>query len=562
MGYKHDEFSISSFITRGSLYIPDYQRDYSWTDAELSDFWDDLIQLKKDRETNLDSTKKHFFGMIVIHDDQVARKKFIIDGQQRITTSFIFLSALRRAFMNVDPDIVPPNVLKDLNSYTIWLSYLTDGRSSSRLILGKNDNDFFVQNIIAQLPSEPIKKGSKKSSNNRIRNAYNYFVEKIDERRDTARSSHSNWYEELDSLFHSFTEGFMVISLETSDLAEAYTIFETLNARGKELAASDLLKNYLLKTINETKSHETLDKWNVMSQKLDDDLPTYIRYYWNAHKSFIRKKDLYKAIVSEYTDSYHCRSFFDDLIKYCDLYVELSTGKCEDIITDKSLIKHISDLKLLGASTFHPIIIALFRASYLQSDIARVAHAILVYFVRNIKVYGKTANSTETFFSQIAYEIYRKKLEVAEIVDEIKEKTIDDQSFQNAMKELTTKDKNLIRYIFRELHVFASPSGQELNLDNDKVHIEHIMPQDASLWNVETIVHEKYLWRIGNLTLLSQTLNQSIKKKLFVDKVNEAYRISDIIPTRALCDYSRWGKDEIEARQNRIAADSVNIWKI
>ena len=129
------------------------------------------------------------------------------------------------------------------------------------------------------------------------------------------------------------------------------------------------------------------------------------------------------------------------------------------------------------------------------------------------------------------------------------------------MESLITKDKNFIRYIFRELHMYKSQSGQELNLDNDKVHIEHIMPQDCTLWAVDSDFHDDYLWRIGNLTLLSQKLNQSIKKKLFADKVDEAYKISDIIPTKELCSYSKWEKDDIETRQKQIADDSVNIWK-
>lgn len=73
-----------------TYYIPDYQREYTWESNELSDFWEDLIYTKDDPDE-----MSHFFGQIVVHNDEEEKKKYIIDGQQRTITSVIFLSALQ-----------------------------------------------------------------------------------------------------------------------------------------------------------------------------------------------------------------------------------------------------------------------------------------------------------------------------------------------------------------------------------------------------------------------------------------------------------------------------------
>src|SRR5690606_15909396 len=97
MGIKNFGFeTIETYLQKGIYYIPDYQREYSWVkDEQIDDFWSDLVNaIEEDRDT-------HFFGQVVIHDDKVENRKYIIDGQQRTTTSVIFLAVLRDLFEEI-----------------------------------------------------------------------------------------------------------------------------------------------------------------------------------------------------------------------------------------------------------------------------------------------------------------------------------------------------------------------------------------------------------------------------------------------------------------------------
>ena len=126
----------------GEIYhIPDYQREYSWEADELSDFWEDLLTTKNDPEK-----ANHFFGQIVVHNDQ--KQKYIIDGQQRTTTAVIFLRALQLFYKEIlketdNPDADERNA--DITSQFIG-RYNTKG-NKLHLILNALDADYFRDNI-------------------------------------------------------------------------------------------------------------------------------------------------------------------------------------------------------------------------------------------------------------------------------------------------------------------------------------------------------------------------------------------------------------------------------
>lgn len=80
--------NLKTFLSN-IYYIPMNQREYSWEQAQLEDFWEDFKSVINNQD------RKHFFGQIVIYDDNKKKKKYIIDGQQRTITSMIFLRALQ-----------------------------------------------------------------------------------------------------------------------------------------------------------------------------------------------------------------------------------------------------------------------------------------------------------------------------------------------------------------------------------------------------------------------------------------------------------------------------------
>lgn len=103
---KTELLNLNKIFTDRIFRIPDYQRGYAWRDKQLKDYWNDLVQLE--------SGKNHYLGVLTFEDVAEDRYKtwdddlwiieykcfaplYIVDGQQRLTTSIILIQAILEA---------------------------------------------------------------------------------------------------------------------------------------------------------------------------------------------------------------------------------------------------------------------------------------------------------------------------------------------------------------------------------------------------------------------------------------------------------------------------------
>ena len=552
MPLSNYSFDNMNKYLNNTYYIPNYQREYSWEKEELEDFWQDLqdtITINDDHE--------HFFGQIVIHNSSEDNKLYIIDGQQRTITSVIFLSALRKHFVDIyttDPSIKKADYNKD------DITSIHIGRQDTlHLFLGDLDKDYFRDNI--QLGT-PTGAKEKKKSHERIRKAYTFFYDELTKIADTY-SSYQEKFDALDEIYTTFINGFRVFYMEATKLEEAFVIFETLNARGKELETADLLKNFIF---GRSPDHidESQRKWETMISNLGSTDPTkYIRHFWNSQFEMAREKSLYRTISKTIKTPRQSRELLNDLESCSQLYHDLSNPSASVTIDDPQFLSSLKALELFKASSFYPIFLAmsLSETHFTKSDFAVVSSTVEKYVFRNATICKRTSNRTETFFSQIARKIYGEELITAQqICDAISDGMVTNDEFESAFSlwSAPKTNKEIVRYIFRKIHNHLDPDS-ELNTDNMVVHIEHIMPETIGEWEIDEETHDEYLWRLGNLALLKGTLNTAISNKLF-DEKKDRYEESQIKPNDELLEYSVWTPKEIEDRQNRLAKYALEIW--
>ena len=546
-------YDMNTYLV-STYHIPNYQREYSWEEEQLEDFWNDLTYSTKDEVVD------HFFGQIVIHkDEDNDNQKFIIDGQQRTITSMIFLSAIKAVFDAIyqnDKSIIEAHY----RSVDIESRYI-GRKDEEHLLLGELDREYFIENIQLGTPSKDDNK-KVRPSQERIDKAYFYFKDCLSNDLDSIIDDR-NKYDRAKLLYDTFIEKFKVLYMEATDLSEAFIIFETLNARGKELETSDLLKNFLLS--HSSDATVALKKWNGMIEKLDGtDSTKYIRCFWNSCNTLTREKQLYKNISNllKSRNSSASDDFLKELCNFAPYYCDLSNPMNCEKYTNKDLITRLKALKSMNAATFYPVILAMERSNRFKEDaVAEVLEIIELFVFRNFSICKKTANSAETFFAEIAKKIYDNDLKDATaICDMIKQEIVSDDEFKTSFIEWKSNNKELIRYILRKIHLYLDPANQEININNNEVHIEHIMPKDNSQWNMDDDIHQEYLWRLGNLALLSQKLNAKIKAKPFADK-KEEYKKSIIKPNDELLSISVWDENEIVNRQKRLAECAIEIWK-
>lgn len=538
--------TVHSYLQENIYFIPDYQREYSWTEDQLEDFWQDL-------ENAIDANRHHFFGQIVIHDDN--GKQYIIDGQQRTTTAVIFLAVMRDMYAKYES-------VNDEAQYTkddIRIKYLgrwTPKKDELRLHLGMADRDYFKEHIQKGHPSNEGNTPSQK----RIYKAYTFFEKKFDEILSSLGMDSDKCVSKLMEYYNTLLLNFDLMAVTTDDINEAFIIFETLNARGKELETADLLKNYVFMQAG-SNIESIKNKWQTMLETLDqkDDATKYIRYYWNATHSFTREKSLYKEISQTITLS-KCDEFVSALSNLADLYNALSSPEDNKFYSDNEIANFLINISVMKATTFYPIVFAMQIKKYDEKEIKRIIRAIEVLVFRNFVVAGLTANKYEVIFSRIANRITNENIEPDEVINELLLVTNDDETFKRNLIGLEIRTVTIAKYILREIEDYGH-SEKLTSKDNKVINLEHIMPKNNSQWKVDTEEHKKYLYRLANQTLLLEEYNKSISNKVF-DQKKEMYKKSKIDMTLKLCSYDKWDVESINQREQELTTIILKRWAL
>ena len=243
--------NLLELVSNGRIYrVPPFQRDYSWEEEQWEDLWNDIYEMHGMAE------QRHYMGALVV-EARSDREFSIIDGQQRLAT----LSLLGLAIITLLGQLAENGVeTEDNHERAAALRNRFIGEKdpaslveSSKLFLNRTD-DAFYQDYLVQL-RKPLNPRGLPKSNRLLWECYGYFVKFLKETPIVSSG------EKLATLL-SDTVGrqLMFILITVDDELNAYTVFETLNARGLELSSTDLLKNYLFSRLKVTTDLEALQR--------------------------------------------------------------------------------------------------------------------------------------------------------------------------------------------------------------------------------------------------------------------------------------------------------------
>ena len=555
---------LGSFLGNEKLFIPEYQRGYSWEETQLDDFWIDLIEIYQEKTRD-----EHFLGQVVIHKNKEDGKRYIIDGQQRISTTIILLDILRTKFKEIADSTNNNDANDDAEDInTKYIGRVSESKKEQYLSMGGVDKEFFINYIQARGPIDysdrKFEKKRLRPSNYNIFYASKFFEDKVSK---FITKKSPNEYIELNKLYQCLINQFILMTVETDDINEAYIIFESLNARGKSLETADLLKNHILRVAQSDLSSAT-ETWNTIIDNLDNIDPTkFIRYYWNSTNRFAREKDLFKALRKDIKTQSDVNTLLANLrflSKVCAAILHPEDNKDFDLT---ELNERLIEMQKLDASSYIPVIFALRLQNYSEEDINEVLKAIETLVVRNFVVSGLVANKYELEFAQIAKSISDKSWSPHnnpptkdDILKKLYSLMVSDEEFINNFKVFNSKKNAVIRYLLRKINNYDISETKIVD-DSNRVHVEHILPKKINEdWiNFNNEDHETYLWRLGNLTLLGQEYNNRAKNKGF-DKKKEIYKKSEIKMTRDLVSIDDWTTFTIVKRQEDFAEIALKIW--
>ena len=565
-----DTVNFEDIIINGKIYrVPLYQRDYSWEEEHWDDLWQDIINLQAD------SNAYHYMGAIVLQDGSNEKEFFIIDGQQRLVT----LSIIAIAVISKIKELKDNGIEIEENDERIRLlrsDYL--GRKnpssllySSKLFLNKNNDNFYQANLLQF--KKPINPRALNDSDKLLWQAYNYFLEQLSKLEFLTTGQ-----EFSDFLTEVVARQLLFIQINVEDEVNAYTVFETLNARGVELTSTDLLKNYLFSLVKSDNDLEHIQKqWSRISDTVSiKKLPEFLRVYINSKEKLIRKDALFKSIKNKF-QNYNVNdrgnqvlNLLDELEKYAYFYQALSQANHELWRINNSYVKDIRNaIKVLGlfrVKQLYPLLFSAYESFYTDNPekFYKVLKICLIISFRYNIIGGNNPNELERSYNEAAIKLDNGVINSPEqIFQSLKKVYIDDAIFINdfSYKSIkTSSGKKLIRYILFSLE---NKTINDSSFEDDEATIEHILPENPhNDW--ETVFsykeQENYIYRLGNYTLIEPKINRSIKNGNYTEK-QPHYMKSQYKLTQAI-KYQNWDKNTLQKRQEDMAKLAAQIWRI
>lgn len=554
-----DLLGIGQAIYNKKLAVPFYQRSFAWEDKHILDLFYDTLNAIDTGES------EYFLGTIVTTKNDTSRPE-VSDGQQRLATVIILLSAIRDYFLNsaTEKNKVRANNVTFKYLYSQDLSTLD---TIPKLRLNDADNEFFLKRVLSTPDSADRAIKPSKESHKKIVQACvlaKDFVAGL-----AAQSAKPE--ERLSSLVTYIHDSLKVIWVSVPDDANAFVIFETLNDRGLVLAISDLLKNYLF-GISRDRITEVQQRWIQMVSTLEaidneEIIVTYIRHFWSSKYGSTREKDLYNQIKKNVQNKLQAIALSTALAENSKLYSAMLNTSHELWQKYGSTAReHMNTLNLLRMIQIRPLILAVL-SNFSVPEAQKALRLMVSWVVRFLIVGGLGGGTLEAHYSLSAREIYNGSIKTAkQLSDQLKKIIPTDAKFQDSFSTATVSTQYLARYYLRvlEKQQRGDAHPEFIPTDNPEiVNLEHVLPQNPSnLWNhINDEDKALYCKRIGNLALLTTPINTEAGNDSFAFK-KQFYNQSEYLLTKNLTAYKSWDKDSVAKRQGELAGLAVKTWPL
>ena len=547
-------------IGNGRVYrVPAYQRDYSWTEEQWEDVWNDVIAVAE-RQDDV-----HYMGALVV-EGRSDREFAIIDGQQRIATlSVMALAVIDRLQSIADAGTdANPNRQRAaaLRSRFIGEKDPASLIEASKLSLNATD-DAFYQDYLVQL-RPPLNPRGLPKSNRLLWHCFEYFRRRLG---DLPYAADGHRLATL--LSESVGRQLMFIRIAVDDELNAYTVFETLNARGLELSATDLLKNYLFSILRVGADLQALQRrWQALIATVQQErFPEFLRYHLQCELPRVRSQRLFKVVRDRVRSSVDVFALMQHLERRAELYAALFDPNHGYWIDRPECRPYVRELHFFRVRQMTPLVFAAWERLD-RTDFARVLKLVSILLFRYSVVSGLNTNALEPLFHEAAKGLLDGNIDSpAGVFNTVRLVYVDDARFEQDFGRLSLdpsgQSRKVVRYVLARLE--SDASQRDCDPETDPGTVEHVLPENPSAGWEAAIPRDHWeaaAYRLGNLALLEAAANRRIGNSSYADK-RDAYRLSAYalaqdVATRAPHD---WTLAHLEERQAAMARRAVAIWR-
>lgn len=556
---KATEAKLLEFLKRSPQFIiPIYQRNYSWTERECRQLWDDILHTGGN-----DAVSAHFIGSIVYIERglyQVTGQSplLVIDGQQRLTTVTLILEALSRQLGDAEP--LDGFSAKKLRSYYL-LNPLEDGERGYKLLLTRTDKASLLA-LVQQKP-EPAEYSL------RIHENFAFFKERV-----KALGS------DLTALCQGLAKLMIVDIALSRDQDNPQLIFESMNSTGRELSQADLIRNFILmglEPVDQTRLYE--DHWRPMEVAFGQEaygahFDAFMRHYLTFKTGDIPNvRAVYEAFKVHARDPHVAAEGVGALVASMHAFAEYYCAMALGNEKDKELATAFQDLRKLKVDVAYPFLLELYH-DFAQGVLSRADFAAAVRLIEAF-VFRRVVCSVPTNSLNKTFATFGRALKKDRYLESIRAHFLLLPSYRRFPRDEEFKRE----LAARDLYNFRNRSYWLRRLENhgrkelvavDEYTIEHILPQNDNLsskWR-EALgpewkgVHETWLHTLGNLTLTRY--NAEYSDRPFDEKrdMKGGFKESPLRLNEGLGTLETWDEAAIRARAKRLAILATGVWAL
>lgn len=547
--------SLFKFLAGPSRYIiPLFQRGYRWGHNEWDVLWRDLTQIGSEPEGN-----HHFMGFLVMESEAkpgIIPCYYLVDGQQRLSTTSILLAAIRNTAERNGHGTFAQKVNEQF-----LIHPLESGDARYRLFPKDRDRSDYKALI----------DGGNQKPQGAMADALDFFAGKTQEH--TGGNA-----EKLESFCNVVAHRLQFVSAVLPNTQNAYEVFKGLNSKSVGLVESDHIRNFMFMNTPQYRQEEfDRDGWapledafasapgDALSKKEEKIFSRFFRHFLMVGK-YVSPDDI--SVVFEERFAEKCKAEASvwavarDLKESVRHYTIIMSWDNDE---SAEVTQSLKGLNELDSSTTYPLLLALFaqraKGDITDEQLSKCIEMLRGFIFRryicryNGRGYGRRFSGANDLLAGNESPVVA-----------LRDFLIDygwpsDEKFQLAFEQFPFYENGYAKEMLAGIER-ARKHREPANLDASQ--IEHVMPQTLTdQWremlgaDAESI-HDKWLHMPGNLTLTGynpQLHNDTFEAKCKIYEKSH-YVITEEIPQKS----TNWGEEQIRQRGRQFAKDAVRVW--
>lgn len=567
-----DETDLTTLLSGDTVFaIPYFQRPYKWKSDRLHQLNRDLLNIVDQ------STDFHFLGAVIVHgrrsnpsDPKVYE---VIDGQQRLTTIFIYLCAVVRVLCRAECYA---------DAAGLFLKFIGIGRpttlmSNVKLQPGKDDReqlnavirelltDEQLVGALGQFSFKPLP--SAGADRGRIKNNYRFALRFFEEQRNNEGLSR------VKDLYTALLEFMTVVQIDVWDPTNGPKIFDSLNSHQEPMTTGDLVRNEIFARVASEQANtiEAIDQrsWQPFYQKFQIGerslFDSYFFPFGLIQDPNLKKSEVFAKLREKWRDIRDPEIIVKQLAQYQDAFLDLITGSNHQVST-ADVVRAIARLRNanIPASTY-PFLMRLSNSikddSVTNDDGIGAIHVIESFLVRRAAA-GHEPTGLHAVFKRLWADV-GGEVNALSVTDAIrKHKTVawpNDGDFKDAIEGRPLYRSVITTHLLLEWNRHVG--GDQ---PSEVPWVEHILPEhpDNEWFNVFTREeHEQVKDRLANLLPLSSEMNRGLGNKPYATKRQRYRDDSGFKATRKFADeVEAWTPVELKVRAQGLSEWALKRW--